>query len=404
VTTLLGKGSGRFREAVFSPFAVAELTDLSTTFAGVADFNSDGKPDLVTVSPLGTTILFQTPSTPPVSPARRARGGPDALFALPRVTILAADGNRAAAATTVKHGCGRIVVWTAPRHKSTHVKPGFLGCGGDGVTQLALGGGRVGWIEEGGGNSLEMTVMAATLGRGRAKQIEYEANGDRAGGDPTGSWVGKLLGGGSLLAYNSWDQVCDRPEDTYCGEYDPLLRVTGERLVRIAAGQRKTIVRGTGAFPLTAVGGGRLAVEAAGAVRILAANGAQVASVLDPEGNARAVALSKASLAIERTFTLDLYNPATGATVKSLPLGPAAALKLVDVNSRLALLRGAHRLVLVRLGDGKLISFPLRPGAAATFAGARLTEAGLFYAYNAGNRPLPGRIVFEPEGKLLARF
>jgi hypothetical protein len=36
--------------------------------------------------------------------------------------------------------------------------------------------------------------------------------------------------------------------------------------------------------------------------------------------------------------------------------------------------------------------------------GASLTEAGLFYAYNTRSASLPGRIVFEPMGKLLTRF
>jgi hypothetical protein len=90
--------------------------------------------------------------------------------------------------------------------------------------------------------------------------------------------------------------------------------------------------------------------------------------------------------------------------VKSLPLGAAAPLRLADVTSGLALLRGPHRLVLVRLSDGKRISFPLRAGPAATLVGGRLTETGLFYAYNANSASLPGRIVFEPMGKLLARF
>jgi hypothetical protein len=320
-----------------------------------------------------------------------------------RVTMLAADGNRAAVATSVKHGCGRIVVWTAPRLSLRRVKPGFLGCSGDGVTQLALGGGRIAWIEEGGGNNLEMTVMAAKFG-GASKQIEYEANGDRAGGDPTGNWVGHLLGGGSVLAYNSWAQVCDRGADSGCGESDPFLRVTGARLVRISAGRAVVVARGAAAYPLTAVGGGRLAVETPNAVTVRTATGAPAATVADPDGRTRAVALSKTRLAIQRTFTLELYDPVTGATQKSLPLGPAAALQLADVSSKLALLRGSGRLVLVRLNDGKLISLPLRPGASATLVGARLTDAGLFYGYNARGATSPGRIVFEPTARLLRRF
>jgi hypothetical protein len=337
--------------------------------------------------------------------AAQSSARPDAVFSVHgRITVLAADGYRAAVTTHVKPGCGRIIVWKAPAKSSTRVKPGILGCSGDGVTQLGVGGGSVAWIEQGGGNNLEMTVMAARLGGGTRKQIEFATNGDRAGADPTGAWVGHLLGGGSLLAYNSWTQVCDKPAGQECGENDPLLRVTNQKLIRIAAGRRTVVTRGPTAYPLVAVGGGRMAVRAAGAVTVRAASGSQVASVPDPAGTARAVALSTTRLAIERALTLDLYNPATGAVIKSLPLGTAAALRLADVSSKLALLRGSHSIVVVRLSDGKRISFPLRPGAAATLVGARLTEAGLFYAYNTRSASLPGRVVFEPMGKLLTRF
>jgi FG-GAP-like repeat len=401
VSVLLGNGAGRFRPTRFSPFISPLVGDVAPAFAGVADFNRDGKPDLVMVSRLGTSILFQTPAAPEVAPARAPRR-PDVVFSVRgRVTVLAADGNRVAVATALKHGCGRIVVWTAPGRRLTRVKPGFLACSGDGITGLAVGDGRIGWIEEGGGNNLEMTVMVARLSGGKTRQIEYETNGDRAGGDPTGDWVGRILGGGSLLAYNSWGQICDRSPDEQCGDDDPLLRVTDEKLVRIVGRRGVIVARGPPAYPLMAVGGGRMAVEAAGTVTVRAASGREVASV--PDTGARAVALSKTRLAIERTFTLDLYDPATGTASKSLALGPAAALRLVDVNSKLALLRGPRGLVLVRLSDGKLIAFPLRPRAAETLVGAKLTGGGLFYAYNTRSAS-SGRIVFEPTGKLLARF
>ena len=158
---------------------------MTPAFAGVGDFNGDGKPDLLAVSSSVTTILFQTPATPRVVGAR-AIADADAVFSVKgRVKLLAADGSRAAVTTSLKKGCGRIVIWRASSRTSSPVNPGFLGCDGDGVTQLAVGDGRVGWIEEGGGNNLEMTVMTAKLGGGAAKQIEYEANGDRAGAEKT---------------------------------------------------------------------------------------------------------------------------------------------------------------------------------------------------------------------------
>jgi hypothetical protein len=166
-------------------------------------------------------------------------------------------------------------------------------------------------------------------------------------------------------------------------------------------GRRAVVTRGDAAYPLLAVGGGRMAVGAAAGLTIRAASGASIATVPYAPDSARAVALSTTRLAIETALTLNLYNPADGAATKSLPLGAAASLRLVDVSSRLALLRGQQRLVVLRLRDGKRFSFP---PAAANLVGGRLTEAGLFYAYNARSGSLPGRIGFEPMGKLLARF
>jgi hypothetical protein len=413
VKVLLGNGVGGFRPAADSPFA-APSSPLSIA---VADLNGDGKPDLALPDGSGTlTILFQTPSTPVAVPGRKLPGRPDAVFSTRwQITELAADGNRVAVITDPRPGapgprtgiaCGRVVVWTAPGRKSTSFKPGHLGCEGDGLGDLAVGGGQVAWIERGGGNFLELKVMVANLS-GRAPRLVDEAvNGARAAGNASGQWVGHLLGGGPLLAYNSWSVVCDLPPDHGCAPDRPSeFHLADHRLVRISAGRRLGVKSGPASYPLSAVGGGRMAVESAGAVTVLAANGSAVASVPSVEGNPpRAIALSRTRLAVARTFTLDLYDPATGTAAKSISLGPAAALELVGVNSRLALLRGPRRLVLVRLSDGKLISFPLRSAAKTNVIGAALTEAGVFYAYNTPRASAKGRIVFEPTAKLLARF
>jgi hypothetical protein len=352
------------------------------------------------VTPWGLLVCLVAVLSTGAAQSFAAASQADAVLSVQgRITLLAADGNHAAVTTTVKRACARrIVVWSAPGRRSVSMKPGILGCAGDGVTHLAVGGDRVAWIEQGGGNSLEMAVMAAGLTGGARKQFEFATNGDRASGDPSGQWVGQLLGGGSLLAYNRWTQVCDRPEAEACGHKDPQLRLTDQELIRIAAGRRAVVLRGPAAYPLIAVGGGHLAVAEADGITIRDGGGAEVAAV--PNAGSERAALSTTRLAVETASTLDLYDPATGARGKSLPLGPAAALRLAGVTSKLALLRGPHRLVLVRLGDGKRISFPLR-GAAATLVGARLTDAGLFYAYNVRGS---GRIVFEPTGKLTARF
>jgi hypothetical protein len=404
---LLGDGRGRFHPAVDSPLPLPPSTSGGTMAA--ADLNRDGQSDIVISvhrvpqrgGERGLAVLWRSPSGPQTVPGGSFPSRRDAAFST-RTAIweLAADGRQAAVVTARLKPCGpiRIVVWTAPRRKSRAFK---AACRGDGVTQIALGGGQVGWLEEGGGNDLELIVTVARIAGGKPRQIEFTTNGNRAGGDPRGGWLGQLLGGGPLLAYNSWTITCDVPEGYGCDGNTPLI-VSKQRLIRIV-GRRKTVVqRGPASFALAAVGGGRMAVESAGAVSVLAPNGKRVATVAPINDNApRAIALSRTRLAVLRTFTLDLYEPATGRATKSIPLGPAAMLQLAGVNSTLALLRSPRRLVVVRLSDGKLISLAL---STRSHVDAKLTGAGLFYAYNVRRGRAKGRIVFEPTAKLLARF
>jgi hypothetical protein len=145
-----------------------------------------------------------------------------------------------------------------------------------------------------------------------------------------------------------------------------------------------------------------MALEAGGSVLVLGSNGAKLATVA--AADLRGVALSGTELGVAGHVALRLYGAASGRLRKSIALGPSAALQLAGLTSRLALLRGPRALVLVRLRDGKLTSFPLMPAAARGLVDAKLTAAGLFYAYNLGGTTRPGRIAFEPTARLLARF
>jgi hypothetical protein len=143
-----------------------------------------------------------------------------------------------------------------------------------------------------------------------------------------------------------------------------------------------------------------MALDVGGRVVVLKPTGAQVASV--PAPGLESVALSATELGVAGRTSLSLYNPANGHLRKTIALGPAAAFRLVGITTRLAVLRGVHSLVLVRLADGKLISFPLASKAAKRLVDAKLTKAGLFYVYNAARSS--HRVVFEPTSRLLARF
>ena len=136
------------------------------------------------------------------------------------------------------------------------------------------------------------------------------------------------------------------------------------------------------------------------AVTVLATNGRRVANVAALKDDAtRNVALSRTRLAVQRTFTLDLYGATTGRRTRSLALGPAAAFELKGLTTKLALLQGSHRLALVRLSDAKLRSLPVRDAV-----DPELTEAGLFYAYNTPKARMKGHIVFGPTAQLLRQF
>ena len=407
VTLLFGDGRGRLRPAVDSSLPLPAFSDGGFDFTA-GDMNRDGQTDLVVSvhqvvergGKYGLAILWRAPSAPAIGPGGSFPSRRDPIFSTRApIWALAGDGRRAAVVTARNRPCGpvRIVVWTAPGRTSRSFAHR---CIGDGVTQVALGGGQVGWLQKGGGNDLELIVTAAQLSGGKPRQIEFTTNGNRAGGDPRGGWLGELLGGGPLLAYDSWTITCDVPDGEGCDS--SRLIVSRQRLVRIVARRRKVVKQGPAAYALAAVGGGRMAVESNGTITVMTPKGSRVSAVAPVVDNPpRAAALSRTRLAVLRTFTLDIYAPATGRQTKSIPLGSAATLQLAGVNSGLALLRSARRLVLVRLRDGKLISLALR---SKTNVDAKLTSAGLVSAYNVRRGRARGRIVFEPTARLLARF
>lgn len=132
------------------------------------------------------------------------------------ITTLAADGNRVAVTTTkIRSACDRVVVWTALRRQSSSIATD-TGCGEQTsvptkVIELALSAGHVAWIEQTGGITLELLVEVAKLPSGRPKLISHVGNGYGAGSDPSGDWVGQLLGAGPLLVYNRWELACTLP-------------------------------------------------------------------------------------------------------------------------------------------------------------------------------------------------
>jgi hypothetical protein len=406
---LLGDGTGHFRRAALSPFPAYWGAD---GLIGVADFDGNERTDVLALAvgrgapwwpawPRGDMILFQMPADPPIASGRTL--GADAVLSTRRsIYGLAADGKRAAVCDE-----GGIAVWS-PGGKAKRYR---AGCEDHfGASGIALSRDRVAWIAQFSlPNEPEVTlkVFARRLSDGKRQELGEAFNLSNRQ-DIGGDWLGQLLGGGPLIAFNDWVVDCiypppdpNREDIDYCDESNPTLRVDSQDVV--ISGERSGAVKsGPGFYPLRAVGGGRLVLEPGGAVVVLAQNGSRVGFVPADDANPpRGIALSRTRLAVLRTSTLDLYNPAGGVKQKSVTLGRAAGLELAGVNAKLALLRGPHQLMLVRLHDGQVVSLPLAAAAATSLVDAKLTGAGLFYAYNLRRA---GRVVFEPTPKLLRRF
>jgi hypothetical protein len=296
------------------------------------------------------------------------------------------------------------VVWNASTRRSSGFRLRANGCSGDGVRELALGDDQVAWIEHGGGNGLELTVFAARLNGGRASQLDFQSNGDRAGADPAGGWVGFLRGGGPVLAYNRWRVLCDRPDVFSCGENDPQLRIVDERLIRISLGRARAVASGSAAYALAAAGGGRIAVQRPDGIATYTATGRSLAFVPDPQHTVTGVGLSSSALALARKSTVELYDPQTGAARKSIGLGSAASSSLLGLTKTLALVELPRTLVLIRLADGARATVVLPLLAQRSLVGARLTDAGMFYAYNLRSGSAPGRVSFVPTRTLARAF
>lgn len=346
---------------------------------------------------------------------------------------LAADGARVAASTRgIKGACDRIVVWSAPgkafRRFDAHTHcpksdvPVF-----EYVDEIALGGGQIAWIEGGGGNNLDLSLYAAPLSGGprSSRRIDFATNGNGAGEDYNGDYVGQLFGAGPLLAYNRWHR-CSWISNG--GESSPACPVDGDvsrqELLRIGAAKPVTIGSGPSAWwELFAVGGGRMAivdrgpttaVDDDGGITVRSAGGVAVATIpAERTEPVREVELTASHVVVQRkrllspSAALDWYDASSGQAAGTLQLGASdAELQLAGASTSLVLLRGLHRLRLVRLSDGKRITLPLEPGArrCSCPVDARLTESGLFYAYNVAKSSAHGRIVFWPTAQLLARF
>ena len=145
--------------------------------------------------------------------AGAAPGSAHTLETSGRVIDLAADRGRVAIGVeATSRTCDRIVVWTPGRRKTaswdarTSCPPGDQTSGGEFLVEVGLAGARAAWVEAYQGNLQDLLLWAKPLS-GRRSQVAFAENGNGAGENPEGDYLGRLHGDGTLLVYGTWS-VC----------------------------------------------------------------------------------------------------------------------------------------------------------------------------------------------------
>jgi hypothetical protein len=329
------------------------------------------------------------------------------------VDALAADGPVVAVGTAWARGaCERVVAWNVVRAR---VRP--LGrpapcpqtSTGRAITETAVAGPRIAWVNDGGGNQHESRLFVASLvAPGTAKLL---ASGTRDVDSGEGTSVGNLQGDGTHIVFNTWS-------------VDATGRVFDSKLWRIEGTRtRKLLVSASDELAVLAVAGGRILLQRGdGSLEVRRADGSLLRA-FPQTGEVLAATLGPADLVVYTregvAGRLSVYAPVNGALLRTVPIPgswpltapdcsypagarpaacrqPVPALHFDDADPGLLVYVLNTTVHLLLLGDGRDRAIGA-PGRAPVFA--ELEPSGLFYAFRTTTR-LKGAVQFVPRAKL----
>ena len=322
-----------------------------------------------------------------------------------RIVALSADGPRVAVATTgLARACDRVVLWnpaarTAGRWSAHTNCGGGATSGGQALEEVALAGTRALWVESIAGNDQELALWSARPGQ-RPAMLAFVANGNGAGEDPAGDYLGHLHADGTLAAFDTW-HVCDRiPPDAAAAPPCAPGQVGLQTLWRVTPAGKRAIRRAPDTTFVAAVDAGRIAVQHDdGSVTLFSSSGSPTKTIAVPDGTFAGLALRGTQLAVVRNGALEIYSTTTGALVARIALRASPAPTLRDLDAGLAVVTAGRTVRVVRVSDGRN-----RVWAAPTaVVGAQLERPGLWYAYDVAGRTR-GRVVFVPRAQIVARL
>jgi sugar lactone lactonase YvrE len=337
---------------------------------------------------------------------------PRALFVPYPVGALTAGGRRVAVAPLVPYSgdapllpSGPLLVWRpGSRSIATY---NAAGCIYPNYVALADAG-LVFDCDDSGDDSVSQSVRVYRRSDRPPLEVFYAANGAH-GEINSGTSLGKLAGRGSLVAFTS--QVYE-----WTGQD---LRFVAKRLWRLKGVRRRPLLAGRGLGDPVDVDGGWIALQGgrAGAA-VVDRNGRRVDRLRVPELRSsrqafswllRRLVLTSSRAAALAGGQLRVYDVRSGRRLASWPLAQppqelegAAAGFVVFVHGR-----SVH---VVRLRDGGEAVFEVPaqriPGAnpGTKRVHADISANGLYYSYNRSRGRYPGRVVFVPLARVVARL
>lgn len=369
-------------------------------------------------------------ASPSSSPVKKTR-----VLKTRAISFLAADGSRAAVVTgepinkTFGIWCYRVVVWNVATRKWTQINSGVCpnSSAVNGMLGLALAGKRVAWLSGVGGNSLDLGVTIRDLGTKKNVGVSgFASNSNGAEGYPDGTYVGNLVGKGSVLVFNHWSVCSAVPQGAEddlatCDQPAPgaqeILIYSDQRLVKVVGKKSVTIVRAPDAegvwtsdiktisaqesIPAAVwIDAGRIVVQphSGGAITIYSVKGVVLKTIAIPSGASSGTVLQGSQLVTLQDGNLEVYDVSSGTLRKTIPV---EATVLRDLEKGIVVYLHGRSIHVLRLSDGK--QFKLTPPGKG-FVDAQIEAPGLYYVYNLAKGKGKGRIVFMPFATVLKKL
>jgi hypothetical protein len=263
--------------------------------------------------------------------------------------------------------------------------------------------------DDSGDDSVSQSVRVYRRSDRPPVEVFYAANGAH-GEINSGTSLGKLAGQGSLVAFTS--AVYE-----WTGQD---VRLVAKRLWRIEGLRRRPLLSGRDLGDPVDVDGGRIALQGgrAGAV-IVDRTGRRVDRLRVPELRSprrafawwmgRRLVLAGSRAAVLAAGRLRVYDVRSGRRVASWPLAQPPQ-ELAGAAAGLVVFVHGRSVHVVRLRDGHTTVFGVpaqripgaNPGTKRVYAD--ISDDGLYYSYSVSRGRYPGRVVFVPLARVLARL